>query len=190
MGNKVLYIDYERCIGCRACIIGCEECSGHDHLSRMFVDELNPGETVATSPTPCMHCETPACAESCPVQAISVTADGFVLSASSEKCIGCKNCTYACPFGIPRVDDTKKLMYKCDMCYDRTTKGRPPMCASVCPTDTIRFLDEDELKHDSPKEVQYKWDFGGTVIETKTVIGLPDTRDHHFGYYDGEGVRS
>jgi predicted molibdopterin-dependent oxidoreductase YjgC len=52
---KVLYIDFERCIGCHACMIGCEECSGHDHLSRMFVDELNPGETVATSPTPCMH---------------------------------------------------------------------------------------------------------------------------------------
>jgi formate dehydrogenase iron-sulfur subunit len=179
--GKVLYIDFERCIACRACVIGCEECSGHDHLSRMFVDELEPGETVAASPTPCMHCYTPLCAESCPVQAIQVL-DNVVLSASHEKCIGCKNCTYACPFGIPRVDDAKKLMYKCDMCYDRTSKGRPPMCVSVCPTDTIQFLEEEIVKTRMPKPVQYEWKFGDTVIETRTVIGVPDTRAHRFGY--------
>ncbi|MBB3110950.1 Fe-S-cluster-containing dehydrogenase component [Paenibacillus phyllosphaerae] len=182
---KVLYIDFERCIGCRACVIGCEECSGHDHLSRMFVDELTPGETVATSPTPCMHCYTPLCAESCPVQAIQVM-DGVVLSASHEKCIGCKNCTYACPFGIPRVDEAKKLMYKCDMCYDRTSKGRPPMCVSVCPTDTIQYVDEEVVKLKNSKPVQYQWQFGATEIETRTVIGLPDLAGHKYGYYDAE----
>ncbi|MCP8969422.1 4Fe-4S dicluster domain-containing protein [Ectobacillus ponti] len=184
---KVLYIDFERCIACRACMIGCEECSGHDHLSRMFVDQLMPGETVAASPTPCMHCYTPACAESCPVQAIGITSDGVVLSASHEKCIGCKNCTYACPFGIPRVDDERKLMYKCDLCYDRTSKGRPPMCVSVCPTDTIQFLEEEEVKRKSRKPVQFVWNFGGTLIETRTVIGMPDTETHKYGYYDPQG---
>lgn len=186
---KVLFIDFERCIGCRACMIGCEECSGHDHLSRMFVDELNPGETVATSPTPCMHCVTPACAESCPVQAISVTSDGTVLSASHEKCIACKNCTYACPFGIPKVDEERNLMYKCDLCYDRTSKGRPPMCVSVCPTDTILFIDEAEARKRTNKQVQYQWNFGDTVIETRTVIGIPDLLTHKFGYREVEEGR-
>ena len=64
------------------------------------------------------------------------------------------------------------------------------MCASVCPTDTIRFVDEEEIKYDSPKPVQFKWDFGGTIIETRTVIGLPDTETHRFGYREGEGVES
>lgn len=182
---KVLYIDFERCIGCRACMIGCEECSGHDHISRAFVDELNPGETVATSPTMCMHCVQPACAESCPVQAIQVVDDGVVLSASHEKCIACKNCTYACPFGIPRVDEEKKLMLKCDLCYERTSQGRPPMCVSVCPTDTIRFLDMEEARRMN-KKVQYQWNFGETVIETRTVIGIPDTATHRYGYNEVE----
>lgn len=183
---KVLYIDFERCIGCRACMIGCEECSGHDRLSRMFVDELNPGETLATSPTPCMHCVNPACAESCPVQAIQVMDDGTVLSASHEKCIACKNCTYACPFGIPKVDEERNLMFKCDLCYDRTSQGRPPMCASVCPTDTIQFLEEDEAKAMMNKKVQYKWGFGPTEIITRTVIGIPDIKTHRFGYHEVE----
>lgn len=63
------------------------------------------------------------------------------------------------------------------------------MCASVCPTDTIRFVDEAAIKYEPPKPVQYKWDFGGTVIETRTVIGLPDTETNQYGYREGDGVQ-
>ncbi|PAF11556.1 electron transfer flavoprotein, partial [Shouchella clausii] len=65
---------------------------------------------------------------------------GAVLSALVEKCIGCQNCTIACPYGIPKFDHEQNLMYKCDLCIDRTKDGIPPMCASVCPSNTLQWL--------------------------------------------------
>ena len=62
----------------------------------------------------------PTCAEVCPADAIKRTADGVVQSARKPRCIACGNCVLACPFGVPKMNDERELMMKCDMCYDRT----------------------------------------------------------------------
>src|SRR5690606_41893685 len=63
-------------------------------------------------------------AEVCPADAIKRTADGVVQSARRPRCIACGNCVSACPFGVPEVYEDRRLMMKCDMCYDRTSVGR------------------------------------------------------------------
>src|SRR5690625_6585891 len=77
-------------------------------------------------PLMCLHCVDPACARSCPAQAIQIHETGAVLSALVDLCIGCQNCTIACPYGIPKMDEEENLMYKCDLCIDRTKDDIPP----------------------------------------------------------------
>jgi Fe-S-cluster-containing dehydrogenase component len=86
-----------------------------------------------------MHCEQPTCAEVCPADAIKRTGDGVVQSARKPRCIACGNCVLACPFGVPEVYEDRQIMMKCDMCYDRTSVGRKPMCATVCPSQALFF---------------------------------------------------
>ena len=96
-----------------------------------YVDRAHSTQTV---PVVCMHCDSPTCAEVCPADAIKRTDDGVVQTARKPRCIACNNCVLACPFGVPKMKTEMNLMMKCDMCYDRTSVGLKPMCASVCPS--------------------------------------------------------
>ena len=172
---RAFVIDYARCIGCHACEAACPECGDHAAIPRVFVDLIRPEETLQTLPTICMHCKDAPCARSCPTHPITIAPNGTVLTAQKERCIACANCTYACPFGIPLIDVDRKLMVKCDLCYERTQTGRPPMCASVCPTQALRWVD---LEADAPylrgRRLENRWQFGETVLETHTLVALGD----------------
>lgn len=138
---KRIFLDPSRCIGCRSCVAACRECDSHKGESMIYIDYVERHNTVATSPSLCMHCEDPLapCAQVCPAQAIFVSADGVVQSADESRCIYCENCGYACPFGIPKYDIKGQFMQKCNLCYDRTSQGKGPMCATVCPTQALFY---------------------------------------------------
>jgi Fe-S-cluster-containing dehydrogenase component len=141
MPIKWIFLDPSRCIGCRSCVAACRECDTHKGESMIYIDYLERHNTVATSPTLCMHCEDPLapCAQVCPAQAILVSPDGVVHQADETRCIHCRTCVYACPFGVPKLDLAGALMRKCNLCYDRTSQGKGPMCATVCPTQAIWY---------------------------------------------------
>lgn len=138
---KRIFLDPSRCIGCRSCVAACRECDTHKGESMVYIDYLERHNTVASSPSVCMHCEDPLapCAQVCPAQAILISPDGVVQSADETRCIYCENCGYACPFGIPKFNMTGHYMQKCNLCYDRTSQGKGPMCATVCPTQAIFY---------------------------------------------------
>ncbi len=138
---KKIFLDPSRCIGCRSCVAACRECDTHKGESMIYIDYIERHNTVASSPTLCMHCEDPLapCAQVCPAQAILVSPDGVVQSADENRCIYCENCGYACPFGIPKFNVAGHYMQKCNLCYDRTSQGKGPMCATVCPTQAIFY---------------------------------------------------
>ena len=127
------FIDPNRCIGCQACMQACSECDTHRGESMIHLEYVNRAESVQTVPVVCMHCDQPTCAEVCPADAIKRTGDGVVQSARKPRCIACGNCVVACPFGVPELYEDRKIMMKCDMCYDRSSVGKKPMCATVCP---------------------------------------------------------
>ena len=114
-------------------------------------------------------------AEVCPADAIKKTPDGVVQSARKERCIGCNHCGLACPFGVPKVEVAQvEFMMKCDMCYDRTSEGRKPMCASVCPSQALFFGTRDELATLRPRSVpQNEFQFGQQTIRTKVNFLVP-----------------
>ncbi|HKW00884.1 MAG TPA: 4Fe-4S dicluster domain-containing protein, partial [Vicinamibacterales bacterium] len=131
------FIDPNRCIGCQSCLHACTECDTHRGDSMIHLEYVSRPESVQTVPVVCMHCEQPTCAEVCPADAIKRTGDGVVQSARKPRCIACGNCVVACPFGVPEVYEDRLLMMKCDMCYDRSSVGKKPMCATVCPSQAL-----------------------------------------------------
>jgi Fe-S-cluster-containing dehydrogenase component len=137
-----------------------------------FIDREHSTQTV---PVVCMHCDSPTCAEVCPADAIKRTEDGIVQTARKPRCIACNNCVLACPFGVPKMDTGKHLMMKCDMCYDRTSVGLKPMCASVCPSQALFFGTRDEIRELRPQSKPVNtFQFGAQTITTKVFMMVPN----------------
>ncbi len=171
------FLDPSRCIGCQACVQGCSECDTHKGTAMIHLEYVDRFESPQTAPVVCMHCDNPTCAEVCPADAIKKTPDGVVQSARKERCIACDNCGLACPFGVPKVEVTGiELMMKCDLCYDRTSIGKKPMCASVCPSQALFFGTAQELKTLRPQsQAINEFQFGDQTISTKVQMLVPKT---------------
>ena len=168
------FIDPSRCIGCQACVQACSECDTHKGQSMIQLDFVDRGHSTQTIPVVCMHCDSPTCAEVCPADAIKKTEDGVVHSARKPRCIACNNCVLACPFGIPKMMDEQALMMKCNMCYDRTSLGKKPMCATVCPSQALHYGTREELAKSRPRSRPInRFQFGGQVIHTKVNMMVP-----------------
>lgn len=175
-GDYAFYVDPSRCIGCQSCVKACEECETHRGHSMINFDYLDRAETPATAAFVCWHCVEPTCAMSCPADAIKIGEDGIVRSALKPRCIGCSNCVLACPFGIPKVFPEYELMMKCDMCYDRTSEGKRPMCATVCPSQALAFVTPEEIARRREKPLN-TFQFGHQTVRTKVFLMAPEGLD-------------
>jgi Fe-S-cluster-containing dehydrogenase component len=174
--DQMFVIDQSRCIGCEACVQACEECGTHRGQSLIHLEFVDRDATTQTAPMVCMHCEDPTCAEVCPADAIKQNEDGVVQSALKPRCIGCSNCVLACPFGVPKYFALPDQMMKCDMCYDRSSVGLKPMCASVCPSQALWFGTPEEFAETRTGELVFEFRFGNQVVPTKiaTVVRSAD----------------
>lgn len=159
-------VDPAKCIGCRGCQVACKRWNNRPGETTTFSSEwTNPPKLSPNTYTHiqfklehsmiadetkwrffnwrCMHCKEPACAAACPVGAITKFEEGPVV-VDHKKCIGCKFCVSACPFGIPKFDETRGVVEKCHMCYDRIPE-KEPACVQTCPTDALMFGPRDEI---------------------------------------------
>jgi len=168
------FIDPQRCIGCRSCLAACMECGTHRGHSMIHLEFIQRDYSVQTVPTICMHCEDPTCAEVCPADAIKRTPDGVVQSSLKPRCIGCQNCVLACPFGVPRYLVEQDQMMKCDMCYDRTSAGLKPMCATVCPSGALWYGKREELLEIRNRKPLEHFKFGNEPVKTKVHFMVPE----------------
>jgi len=168
------FIDPSRCIGCQSCVQACQECDTHKGESMIHLEFVDRGRTTQTVPVVCMHCEQPTCAEVCPADAIKRTGDGVVQSARKPRCIACGNCVVACPFGVPELYEDRQLMMKCDMCYDRSSAGKKPMCATVCPSQALFFGTREQILALRPQSMPTnRFQFGGQTITTRVNVMVP-----------------
>ena len=152
MSNKQygFYTDTSRCITCMACAIACKQWNGIEAgtVARRRVFNTEDGSFPNVRRTfismNCMHCASPACANVCPAGAITKRGEDGIVVVNKDRCIGCKYCFFACPFGVPQYTD--EGMDKCDCCLGNgVPSGETPHCVSACPTGTLHFGTTDEL---------------------------------------------
>jgi len=180
-----LFIDPSRCIGCQACVQACGECETHRGHPMIHLDYVNRTESVQTVPVVCMHCEDPTCAKVCPAEAIRQDDHGIVHSASKPRCIACSNCVLACPFGVPKMQTRFELMMKCDLCYDRTSRGRKPMCATVCPSGALYYGPREYVEQHRREKPVKEFQLGRQTVRTKVnMMTAPESKALPFDVAD------
>jgi Fe-S-cluster-containing dehydrogenase component len=98
-------------------------------------------------PRSCLHCETPDCVTVCPTGASYKRAEDGIVLVDEDKCIGCKLCSWACPYGAREYSEARGTMQKCTLCVDRIynesfdVADRQPACVMACPTRARHFGD-------------------------------------------------
>ena len=162
-----LVIDLDVCVGCHACATACKEWNSGGHsaplpdfnpygadqwgvwFNRVHSFEEGDGEGARTVhfPRSCLHCEEPACVTVCPTGASYKRVEDGIVLVNADICIGCKLCSWACPYGAREFDEDQGVMKKCTLCIDRIYNDnlaedeRVPACVMVCPTSARHFGD-------------------------------------------------
>jgi anaerobic carbon-monoxide dehydrogenase iron sulfur subunit len=164
MNGKVILIDEEKCDGCMLCSIACSIAhTGDTSLERAHIKVWRTENEVFV-PLTCHHCETPSCAQACPTKACHQDAESLRVLIDETKCIGCRSCVNACPFGHAHYDTVARVSAKCDYCDGE------PACVGVCEPGAISYVFSDESSE------RKKRDAGMVLATVRRVLGPQATR--------------
>jgi len=149
---KHIVVEVSKCMSCRACEIACAVAhSSSRDLMTVAREGERPGHRITVEgaagrgvPIHCNHCETPACVFACPTGAMHRLEPGGPVLADDKKCIGCKMCVQACPFGVIALRQDGMGILKCDHCAERLAAGQDPACVMSCPTGALSFVEDEQ----------------------------------------------
>ena len=178
-----LVIDLDTCVGCHACAVACKQWNSggmagpltdedpygsapigvwlnrvHSYEVAEQPDSQQPATTLHF-PRSCLHCEDAACVTVCPTGASYKRASDGIVLVDESKCIGCKLCSWACPYGAREYSEVEGVMKKCTLCVDRIYNeqleeaDRQPACVQACPTRARHFGDLGDPDSDVSKLV-------------------------------------
>ena len=172
-----------RCVGCGSCVLACRiENRLPKGVSWRRVLHVNRPR-VGGGPSfhlsvACHHCQNPPCAKACPSGALEKRPNGLV-HLETDRCIGCRYCEMACPFGAPSFHQAAGVMTKCTLCQDRLAKGSAPACVAACPTGALGFS-PPVAEEGGPLEREGE---GGTFGPAVQVPGFGDPAEADPGFW-------
>ncbi|MCK5056922.1 MAG: 4Fe-4S binding protein [Candidatus Aminicenantes bacterium] len=154
--QKSFLFDLNKCTGCGACVIACSierslnaagesACESPIRLRKnwrqvhTFNESCHPALPVFNLSLACNHCVDPVCLRNCPARAYSKDEATGAVTIDPAKCMGCKYCTWACPYDAPKYEPGLGITRKCDFCKKRIDEGREPACVSACPMGALQF---------------------------------------------------
>jgi carbon-monoxide dehydrogenase iron sulfur subunit len=131
--NKRFLIRPALCIGCRTCELACSLTHQEKNTpgrSRIYPIAVGKEKWV---PVACLQCDDPACVKSCLVDALRLNEELGYIELLQDRCIKCRACVAACPFGCSLIDEEQEIIVKCDLCEGN------PACARFCPTKALEY---------------------------------------------------
>ncbi len=214
--TPAVLVDTTRCVGCRACEAACAEknalagpaMAGDETIFKTHRATSTTAYTVVNvyrNPkdaaagrfvkTQCMHCLEPGCASACPAKALEKTAAGPVVY-HPERCLGCRYCMVACPFGVPKFEYEKAAPYvrKCQFCADRQQAGLAPACATVCSSGALQFGKRADLLEAARTRIYQNPDkylhhvYGETEAGGTSWLYITDVAFDKLGFPTGVGT--
>jgi Fe-S-cluster-containing dehydrogenase component len=163
--QKFFIVDLNRCTGCGACMVACT-IEQNSKLNKSFVGSrggfskeplaaggknINWRQVYTFNETrhpeiplfhlsmACNHCGAPACVKACPAAALAKDPETGAVTVNPDRCLGCKYCTWACPYDAPQYNASTRMIEKCDFCIERLKKTEAPACVCSCPTNALRL---------------------------------------------------
>ena len=133
--EKLLFVEYEKCAGCRTCEIACatlHEKVANPSLARIHVVKWEADGVDV--PVVCQQCDRPSCQAVCPTGATYRDEATGAISVDQKRCIGCRMCVLACPFGATTFDFRARRILKCTLC------DGDPACAKFCTTGALQYV--------------------------------------------------
>jgi anaerobic carbon-monoxide dehydrogenase iron sulfur subunit len=145
--SKALYINYEKCTGCRLCELVCAV--KHDGISnpaRSRIKVMKWEMEGLYIPMSCQQCQDAPCVNACPVKALSRDEDLGRVVLDYDVCIGCRTCVSVCPFGAMSFSTIDRKVFKCDLCEG------DPQCVRFCDRKAVDFVSPDDVSIEKKRE--------------------------------------
>jgi len=165
-------LDLNKCVGCEACVVAC---FNENKLVLRNVNVYNefhhPLLSTFRLSLSCNHCLESPCLKNCPANAYSRSETGAVLH-SAEKCIGCKFCTWQCPYDAPKYQENMGTVAKCTFCNEKLLQNEKPACVLGCPTGALSV--EEKKTNISPQKIN-----GFTEKNTVPLIRIIPLREEN-----------
>lgn len=147
------YFDQSRCIGCYACVAACRSWHQLDQEMPDLIEIASqeqgefPNVSLSHLFLTCFHCAEATCISVCPDGLLVKHAeDGIVVITDPKQCTGCQLCVEACPYDAPKIVTGSKVnIVKCNLCLDRLSQSKAPVCVATCPTEALDVGPMEEL---------------------------------------------
>lgn len=177
------YFNQATCMGCNACMVACKDknnlsagiqyrrltestTGGYVHQNEAVIPSIQSFYTSIA----CNHCSRAKCVENCPTTAMHKSQDDGTVAVDHNKCVGCRYCVWACPYGAPQYNESIGKMTKCDMCRDLRQRGEKPACVSACPISALDFGTLEEMRSKYGNVIQIET--GRNIIDTNPNMVL------------------
>jgi Fe-S-cluster-containing dehydrogenase component len=166
-----LLYDTTLCIGCKACVVACQDANGLprdptgidarydapvdlNDRAKNVIKLYHDGNRRSFVKVQCMHCVDPACVAACMLGALKKREFGIV-SYDVNYCVGCRYCEVACPYGVPKFQwaSATPRIVKCELCNHRLAKGQEPACTEVCPRKAVIFGKRADLLQEAKRRL-------------------------------------